>query len=54
MLNDSIGITLFNTFSSFVGREVTVQLVLEAILTFLIVFIGSSILGYIAGTDYLW
>ena len=51
-MNDAIGITLFNTFSSFVGREVTVTLVLEAVLTFIIVFIGSGILGYVTGKKY--
>jgi NhaP-type Na+/H+ or K+/H+ antiporter len=49
VLNDAIGISLFDTTSEFVGEEMTMEAVLQAIAIFVMIFTLSCLIGYGSG-----
>jgi NhaP-type Na+/H+ or K+/H+ antiporter len=49
VLNDAIGISLFDTTAHFVGKEMTVDAIFEAIGIFLMTFSLSCLIGYASG-----
>lgn len=49
VLNDAIGISLFDTTAEFVGQEMTMEAVLEAIAIFVMIFTISCLIGYGSG-----
>jgi len=49
LINDAVGLVLFNTFSKFVGYSHGVMSLLIALLDFCMILGGSMIIGYVAG-----
>lgn len=49
VINDAVGVVLFNTFSKFVGYKHGIGTVFIAIADFLIIFLGSVFVGYLVG-----
>ena len=49
VINDAVGVVLFNTFSKFVGYKHGVGTVFIAVADFLIIFLGSVVVGYLIG-----
>ena len=49
VLNDAIGITVFNVTSKFVGSEMDARDIIECFVKFCIVFSGSCFIGYALG-----
>ncbi|CAM9183140.1 unnamed protein product, partial [Ectocarpus fasciculatus] len=49
VLNDAIAITLFKTFSKFVGLPLGPADMFIAFVDFLVIFIGSALIGYVLG-----
>jgi NhaP-type Na+/H+ or K+/H+ antiporter len=49
VLNDAIGISLFNTTKEFVGKEMTVEAIVAAIAIFMMTFTLSCLIGYVSG-----
>jgi NhaP-type Na+/H+ or K+/H+ antiporter len=49
VINDAVGVVLFNTFGKFVGYSHGIATVGIAIADFLLIFIGSFVIGYLVG-----
>lgn len=49
VLNDAVGVVLFNTFAKFVGYNHGVATVFIAAADFLFIFCGSLVVGYLVG-----
>ena len=49
VINDAVGVVLFNTFSKFVGYEHGATTVFIAFADFILIFIGSLVIGYLVG-----
>ena len=49
VINDAVGVVLFNTFSKFVGYKHGVGTAFIAVADFLIIFLGSVVVGYLVG-----
>ncbi|TYZ67007.1 hypothetical protein PybrP1_003256 [[Pythium] brassicae (nom. inval.)] len=49
VLNDAVGIVLFTTFAKFVGFTYTASSTLFALLDFVLVFVGSTLVGVLLG-----
>jgi sodium/hydrogen exchanger-like protein 6/7 len=49
ILNDSVAIVLFSTLGKFRGQELSIENVMNGIITFLGVFFGSTLIGVIIG-----
>ena len=49
VINDAVGVVLFNTFAKFVGYQHGVNTVFIAIADFFVIFTGSLVIGYGVG-----
>jgi len=49
VINDAVGVVLFNTFSKFIGYDHGAGTVFIAMADFLLIFVGSLIIGYLVG-----
>ena len=54
VLNDAIGITLFRTTAKFVGSDFDGEDALVAIVDFIVMWIGSLVIGYVLGLASAW
>lgn len=52
VINDAVGVVLFNTFSKFVGYKITFESSMIALADFLLIFFGSLLVGYIVGVVF--
>lgn len=49
VLNDAVGIVLFTTFAKFIGFTYTASSTLVALLDFVLIFVGSTLVGVLLG-----
>mmetsp|Transcript_28273 Transcript_28273/g.57908 ORF Transcript_28273/g.57908 Transcript_28273/m.57908 type:complete len:315 (+) Transcript_28273:68-1012(+) len=49
VINDAVGVVLFNTFSKFIGYSHGYGTVLIAVADFVVIFCGSLLIGYLVG-----
>ena len=49
VINDAVGVVLFNTFSKFVGYSHGAGTVFIAAADFVLIFAGSMVIGYLVG-----
>jgi len=49
VLNDAVGVVLFNTFAKFVGYSHSIETAFIAIADFVIIFLGSLFIGFLMG-----